>query len=137
MVSMNTKPGTSMAQTVKVMERINSRLDSIGEIEYNGAVAGFSFSGSGPSQAMYFVTLKDWEQREGEGQSVNDVIGKIYAATSDIPDATVFAMSPPMIAGYGMGTALSSTCRTRQAETFTAFKKEADSLSRPCRSGPK
>ena len=53
MVSMNTKPGTSMAQTVKVMERINSRLDSIGEIEYNGAVAGFSFSGSGPSQAMY------------------------------------------------------------------------------------
>ena len=36
MVSMNTKPGTSMAQTVKVMERINSRLDSIGEIEYNG-----------------------------------------------------------------------------------------------------
>ena len=89
MVSMNTKPGTSMAQTVKVMERINSRLDSIGEIEYNGAVAGFSFSGSGPSQAMYFVTLKDWEQREGEGQSVNDVIGKIYAATSDIPDATL------------------------------------------------
>ena len=81
----------------------NSRLDSIGEIEYSGAVAGFSFSGSGPSQAMYFVTLKDWEDRKGEGQSVNDVIGKIYAATSDIPDATVFAMSPPMIAGYGMG----------------------------------
>ena len=27
-------------------------------------------------QAMYFVTLKDWEQRKGEGQSVNDVIGK-------------------------------------------------------------
>ena len=62
MVSMNTKPGTSMAQTSKVMERINSRLDSIGEIEYSGAVAGFSFSGSGPSQAMYFVTLKDWER---------------------------------------------------------------------------
>ncbi|WP_373233927.1 efflux RND transporter permease subunit, partial [Parabacteroides sp. D26] len=38
MVSMNTKPGTSMAQTSKVMERINSRLDSIGEIEYSGAV---------------------------------------------------------------------------------------------------
>ena len=40
---------------------------SIGEIEYSGAVAGFSFSGSGPSQAMYFVTLKDWEDRKGEG----------------------------------------------------------------------
>ncbi len=137
MVSMNTKPGTSMAQTVKVMERINSRLDSIGEIEYNGAVAGFSFSGSGPSQAMYFVTLKDWEQREGEGQSVNDVIGKIYAATSDIPDATVFAMSPPMIAGYGMGNGFELYLQDKAGGDITLSRKRRTSLSRPCRSGPK
>ena len=103
MVSMNTKPGSSMAQTNEVMKQLNSRLDSIGEIEYSGAVAGFSFNGSGPSQAMYFMTLSDWGQRKGEGQSVDDVIGKIYAASSDVPDATVFAMSPPMVAGYGMG----------------------------------
>ena len=49
------------------------------------------------------MTLKDWKERKGEGQSVDDVIEEIYARTSDIPDATVFAMSPPMIAGYGMG----------------------------------
>lgn len=126
MVSMNTKPGTSMAQTSKVMERINSRLDSIGEIEYSSAVAGFSFSGSGPSQAMYFVTLKDWEQRKGEGQSVNDVIGKIYAATSDIPDATVFAMSPPMIAGYGMGNGFELYLQDKAGGNIAAFKEEAD-----------
>ena len=126
MVSMNTKPGTSMAQTSKVMERINSRLDSIGEIEYSGTVAGFSFSGSGPSQAMYFVTLKDWEQRKGEGQSVNDVIGKIYAATSDIPDATVFAMSPPMIAGYGMGNGFELYLQDKAGGNIAAFKEEAD-----------
>lgn len=95
LVSMNTKPGSSMAQTQKVMDRINRSLDSIGEIEYNGAVAGFSFNGSGSSQAMYFMTLKDWNERKGDGQSVDDVITKIYANTSDIPDATVFAMSPP------------------------------------------
>jgi multidrug efflux pump subunit AcrB len=126
MVSMNTKPGTSMAQTSKVMERINSRLDSINEIEYSGAVAGFSFSGSGPSQAMYFVTLKDWDLRKGEGQSVNDVIGKIYAATSDIPDATVFAMSPPMIAGYGMGNGFELYLQDKAGGDITAFKEEAD-----------
>lgn len=126
MVSMNTKPGTSMAQTSKVMERINSRLDSIGEIEYSGAVAGFSFSSSGPSQAMYFVTLKDWEDRKGEGQSVNDVIGKIYAATSDIPDATVFAMSPPMIAGYGMGNGFELYLQDKAGGNIAAFKEEAD-----------
>src|SRR5574344_1283763 len=126
MVSMNTKPGSSMAQTNKVMARINSRLDSIPEIEYSGAVGGFSFSGSGPSQAMYFMTLTDWDRRKDEGQSVDDVIGKIYAATADVPDATVFAMSPPMIAGYGMGNGFELYLQDKTGGDVTAFKKEAD-----------
>lgn len=126
MVSMSTRPGTSMAQTGKVMKRINSRLDSIGEIEYSGAVAGFSFSGSGSSQAMYFVTLTDWDKRKGEGQSVNDVIGRIYAETADIPDATVYAMSPPMIAGYGMGNGFELYLQDKNDGDIASFSKEAD-----------
>lgn len=126
LVSMNTKPGSSMAQTQKVMDRINHSLDSIGEIEYNGAVAGFSFNGSGSSQAMYFMTLKDWNERKGEGQSVDDVIEKIYARTSDIPDATVFAMSPPMIAGYGMGNGFELYLQDKSGGDINAFKKDAD-----------
>ena len=126
MVSMNTKPGSSMDQANKVMGRINSRLDSIPEIEYSGAVGGFSFNGSGPSQAMYFMTLTDWDRRKGEGQSVDDVIGKIYAATADVPDATVFAMSPPMIAGYGMGSGFELYLQDKTGGDVATFKKEAD-----------
>lgn len=126
LVSMNTKPGSSMAQTQKVMDRINHNLDSIGEIEYNGAVAGFSFNGSGSSQAMYFMTLKDWKERKGDGQSVDDVIAQIYANTSDMPDATVFAMSPPMIAGYGMGNGFELYLQDKSGGDINTFKKEAD-----------
>lgn len=126
LVSMNTKPGSSMAQTQKVMNRINHSLDSIGEIKYNGAVAGFSFNGSGSSQAMYFMTLKDWKERKDEGQSVDDVIEKIYAGTSNIPDATVFAMSPPMIAGYGMGNGFELYLQDKSGGDINTFKKEAD-----------
>ena len=126
MVSMNTKPGTSMAQTGNIVKRINSRLDSIQEIEYNGAVTGFSFSGAGSSQAMYFVTLTDWEKRNGEGQSVNDVINNIYAQTADIPDATVFAMSPPMIAGYGMGNGFELYLQDKADGDIKSFSNEAN-----------
>lgn len=126
MVSMNTKPGTSMAQTGNIMKRINSRLDSIQEIEYNGAVTGFSFSGAGSSQAMYFITLTDWEKRNGEGQSVNDVINNIYARTADIPDATVFAMSPPMIAGYGMGNGFELYLQDKADGDIKSFSNEAN-----------
>ena len=129
LVSMNTKPGSSMAQTQKVMDRINSSLESISDIEYNGAVAGFSFNGSGSSQAMYFMTLKDWDQRDSEGQTVDDVIEKIYACTSDIPDATVFAMSPPMIAGYGMGNGFELYLQDKSGGDIDAFKEEADKFA--------
>jgi multidrug efflux pump subunit AcrB len=75
---------------------------------------------------MYFMTLKDWDQRKDEGQSVDDVIGKIYAATADVPDATMFAMSPPMIAGYGMGNGFELYLQDKTGGDVTAFKKEAD-----------
>ena len=126
MVSMNTKPGTSMAQNKKVMERLDSKLDSIAEIEHSGAVAGFSFSGSGSSQAMYFISLRDWAERDGKGQSVDDVISEIYAGASDIPDATVFAMSPPMIAGYGMGNGFELYIQDKTGGDVYKFKDEAD-----------
>lgn len=48
---------------------------------------------------------------------MNDVIGRIYAATADIPDATVFAMSPPMIAGYGMGNGFELYLQDKTPET--------------------
>ena len=66
MVSMNTKPGTSMAQTGKTLKRINSRLDSIAEIEYNGTVAGF-FSVARDLRRPCLFTLTDWDERKGKG----------------------------------------------------------------------
>ena len=123
MVSMNTKPGSSMAQTNEVMKQLNSRLDSIGEIEYSGAVAGFSFNGSGPSQAMYFMTLSDWGQRKGEGQSVDDVIGKIYAASSDVPDPPLFPIPPPLVSAYGPGNGFGPYLQNKPGRYAAAFSK--------------
>ena len=34
------------------------------------------------------------------------VIGQVYGRTADIKDATIFAIAPAMIPGYGMGNAL-------------------------------
>ena len=57
---------------------------------------------------------------------MNDVIGRIYAETSDIPDATVYAMSPPMIAGYGMGNGFELYLQDKNDGDIASFSKEAD-----------
>ena len=45
---------------------------------------------------------------------------------ADIPDATVFAMSPPMIAGYGMGNGFELYLQDKAGGNIAAFKEEAD-----------
>lgn len=126
MVSMSAKPGTSMARNLEIMQAMDRELAKIPEIAYRAGVAGFSFSGAGPSKGMYFLSLKDWNERKGKAQSVNAVIGKINAAASMIPDASVFAMAPPMISGYGMTGGFELYLQDKAAGDWDAFKQVSD-----------
>lgn len=52
------------------------------EVDYVGSVGGYSFSGSGPSMSLHFLTLSDWDKRKGKGHAADDVIAKIYEVVS-------------------------------------------------------
>ena len=103
LVSMNTPAGTSLEKTNKIIRDMQARFQSLPEIEYSGGVGGWSFSGMGPSMGMFFLTLKPWDERTGEGQSAKDISNRIYEIAQSIPDAGIFTTTPPMIPGYGMG----------------------------------
>jgi multidrug efflux pump len=61
-------------------------------------VQGFSFAGSGQNNALAFVKLKDWSERDSEELGVMAVAGRAMAAFSQIKDAMVFAFAPPALA---------------------------------------
>ena len=126
MVSMSSKPGTSMARNLEIMSAVDAELEKIPEIDYRAGVAGFSFTGAGPSKGMYFMSLKNWDERKGKGHSVKDVVDKINAFAPNIPDATLFAMAPPMISGYGMGSGIELYLQDKAAGDIELFKEVAD-----------
>lgn len=128
MVSMNTQPGTSLYLNHEVMKEIDKRLQQIPEIEYSAAVSGYSFTGAGPSMGLYLLSLKNWDERKKAGQSANDVIGRIYGFAPEIPDAQIFAMAPPMIAGYGMGNGFELYLQDKMGTNMEEFKKVADNF---------
>ena len=70
-------------------------------IESVFGVQGFSFAGSGQNNAMAFVKLRNWDERDTETLSVNAVTGRASAAFSKIKDAMVFAFAPPAIQELG------------------------------------
>ena len=106
-VNVSTAAGSSLTTTDKVMERIEKRLIEIPQLKHVQKVAGYGLlAGQGSSFGMLILKLKPWDERPGDEDSVQSVIGQVYARTADIKDASVFAISPGMIPGYGMGNAL-------------------------------
>ncbi len=127
-VNMNTKPGTSLTENTKTSQALSAKIQDLPEIDYVGSVEGWSFSGAGPSMSMHFLSLSDWSQRTEEGQSADDVIGQIYGLASTVPDAEVFAMAPPMIPGYGMGSGFELYLQDKVAGDINQFKEISDTF---------
>ena len=106
-VNVSTAAGSSLTTTDKVMERIEKRLIEMPQLKHVQKVAGYGLlAGQGSSFGMLILKLKPWDERPGDEDNVQSVIGQVYARTADIKDASVFAISPGMIPGYGMGNAL-------------------------------
>lgn len=121
-VNVSTAAGNSLATTNDIMTAIEQRIQGIPQIQNYSKVSGYGLlAGQGNSFGMFIVKLKHWDERPSGADNVQAVIGQIYARTADIKDATVFAMAPGMIPGYGMGNALDMNMQDKQGGDLTAF----------------
>ena len=122
MVNVTTAPGSSLAETHKVMEEVSQRIQGIPQIQNFMSVAGYGMiAGQGSSYGMCIVKLKDWDERPEKSDEVNAVIGQIYGRTADIKDAQIFAVAPPMISGYGTSTGFSMNLQDKAGGDLTDF----------------
>ena len=122
MVNVTTAPGSSLAETHKVMEQVSQRINGIPQIRDYMQVAGYGMiAGQGSSYGMCIIKLKDWAERPEKSDAVQAVIGQIYARTADIKDAQIFAVAPPMISGYGTSTGFSLNLQDKAGGELTDF----------------
>lgn len=128
MVSMNSKPGTSMSENRKLVKQVTDELGNMAEVQYAANVNGFSFSGAGPSMALGLVALKDWDERKEEGQSATDIVNRVYEISMNVPDLQIFATTPPMIPGYGMGNGFELYVQDKVGGDISAFKDVSDNF---------
>ncbi len=106
-VNVSTAAGSSLKTTDDIMVQIEQRLEGIPQVKHIQKVSGYGLlAGQGNSFGMLIIKLKPWDERTNEEDHVQAVIGQVYGRTADIKDASIFAISPGMIPGYGMGNAL-------------------------------
>lgn len=124
LVNVTTPSGSSLATTDKVMEQLRERLETLPGLENLSSTTGFGLiSGQGNSAGMFIVGLKDWSERTKDEEQVQAVINQIYAVTADVKDASVFAMAPGMIPGYGMGNSLDLNIQDKMGGDLGEFNR--------------
>ncbi len=127
-VNVNTAPGSSLDHTNQVMMELEKRVSEMPQVQAYSRVAGYAMiAGQGPSYGMITIKLKPWDERQGKGDDVQSVIADLYRRTSDIKDASIFAMAPPMITGYGTGNGFDMHLQNRQGgdiETFYGYTQQ-------------
>ncbi len=96
--------GASWNRTKAVMDQVAERMKKIPEIDSYMAIVGYSIMSGvqSSSNGFFAVHLRPYSEREGKGQDVTSIIGKVYAITADIKEARVFPFNMPAIAGISM-----------------------------------
>ncbi|MBF00662.1 efflux RND transporter permease subunit [Flavobacterium coralii] len=96
-------PGTTLEQTQKAVDQLDSVITSIPEVDARMSVVGFSLLNrvNGGSYAFTIIKLKDWKERKEDNQSVDAIVGQLFARTAGFKDARVLFFTPPSVQGFG------------------------------------
>src|ERR1700735_3326316 len=100
-IAVQAPAGASLEYTTAICSQAEKVLANVPEIDSAFSVAGFSFGGSAPNRALIFAGLKDFDQRKGEEDSGNAVLGRMRGPLSGISGAQVVPFAPPAVSGLG------------------------------------
>ncbi|WP_405400400.1 efflux RND transporter permease subunit [Maribacter sp. Asnod2-G09] len=118
-------PGTTLEQTQKTVKKLDSIYESMDIIEARMNITGFSILNSvnGGSYGFSVLRLKDWGEREGEGESVQEVVGSLFAKTAGLKDAKIFFFTPPSVRGFGNSTGFEMNLQSKDADDWQTVSK--------------
>ena len=127
-VNVQLPPGATQERTLAVMQQVEGFILKQPEVKSMVGVLGFSFSGQGQNAALAFVTLKDWAERKGPGQSAEAVAGRAMGALMGVRDAFIFALSPPPIPELGAASGFTFRLQDRSGAGHEALVNARNQL---------
>lgn len=96
-------PGTTLEKTQLAVNQLDSILANHPLVEARMSVVGFSLLNrvNGGSYAFTIIKLKDWSHRKEKNQSVDAIVGELFAKTAGFKDARLLFFTPPSVNGFG------------------------------------
>ena len=102
-VQMQLPEASSIQATAEAAREVESVVRPMPGVKYCNTVVGFSLLSLTRTSysAFFFVTLQPWEDRKKLAEQFQAIKAKLNLKLLTLPQGTVFAFSPPAIAGVG------------------------------------
>ncbi|TJZ91011.1 efflux RND transporter permease subunit [Paracoccus gahaiensis] len=121
--------GSTTQQTQALVEKVETYLltEESDTVESVFAALGFSFGGTGQNNAMVFVKLRDYDQREGF--DIASLVGRAngYFFTTN-RQGNIFVLQPPAIQGLGTSSGFTMYMVDQAGQGQDALIAAADDL---------
>jgi len=121
-------PGATTQRTNVAIDQVRSFYQAQEEVRSIVFVRGFSFFGQGQNNAMAFIGLKPWDERDGREHNSEAIVGRAMGAFSQVREAMAFALNPPAIQGLGVASGFTFKLQDRAGQSNEALVEARNQL---------
>lgn len=123
-VNVATSPGSSLAETNRIMQEIDGRIRNLAQVKDYAKVTGYGMlSGQGATNGIFFIRLKPWNERTSPEDYQNAIVARIYKLTKDIKTAKIMVFGQPIISGYGTSSGIEMHIQDKKGGTIEELQQ--------------
>jgi HAE1 family hydrophobic/amphiphilic exporter-1 len=130
-VNIQLPDAASQERTTEIVERLNAIYAEAPGVADSISVAGYSLLGgyAGSNQAMSVLILDPWEERSSPELQLKAIQQQLQSKFRSIPEAIVFAFTPPAIDGLGAAGGFQMEVVDLQANGYEELQRSAEGLA--------
>ena len=119
-IDLSLAPGSSLDRTNEAITALYEQIKDLPGAEAANTVAGRGLiSGQGSNNALGFIKLKDFSEREADSLSVDAITAKLFGIAAGFPDANIIFFAPPSIPGFSISSGVEVNLLDRASGSIT------------------
>ncbi|MEO2063600.1 MAG: efflux RND transporter permease subunit [Christiangramia sp.] len=120
-------PGSSLDRSFTTATQLYEQMQTVEGIRTATVIAGRNFfSGAGSSNFMGFIILEDWDDRDTDATSIDNIIAQLNQKSASFSDAKIIYFTPPSVPGFGSADGFEMQLLDREAGSLEDLDETAN-----------